>query len=143
MRRTTFFIAIALLMVSVATSCCPCRKGGSTADFNLLNTSWQLTQLNSRGVTAVEDQYTLSLGEDDRASGRANCNQITGTYTFSTEARSLTFSHMGMTRMMCPPGADLEDEYGQMLGKVTHYEVDGDLLMLLSKGQTVGVLRRL
>ncbi len=143
MKRITL-LAIIAFVASIAIACCPCRKSSSNNDFNLASTSWQLTQLNSRSIAAVEGQYTLTLGDDGRASGVALCNSLTGDYTFSAEARSLKFDHMGMTRMMCPPGsADYEDAYGQMLGKVTHYEVDGDMLVLLSNGDSVAVLRRL
>ncbi len=142
MKKLTLF-AIVAFVAAIAISCCPCRKSSSTADFNLPSTSWQLTQLNSRSVAPMEDQYTIIFGEDDRVSGVASCNRITGSYTFSTESRTLKFDHMGMTRMMCPPGRDFEDEYGKMLGVVTHYEVDGNMLMMLSEGQTVSVFKRL
>ncbi|MFR9590782.1 MAG: META domain-containing protein [Rikenellaceae bacterium] len=143
MKRITILAVVALIAIATI-ACCPCRKSSSNNDFNLASTSWQLTQLNSRSIPAVEDQYTLTLGDDGRAAGVALCNNITGSYSFSAEARTLKFDHMGMTRMMCPPGsADYEDAYGKMLGSVTHYEVDGDMLVLLSNGNSVAVFRRL
>ncbi len=143
MKRFTL-LAIIALVATISFSCCPCRKSNSNNDFNLVSTSWQLTQLGSHSVEAVEGQYSLTLGEDGRASGVALCNSLTGSYDFSSQSRTLKFDHMGMTRMMCPPGSrDFEDAYGQMLGSVTHYEVDGDMLILLGDGQTVGVMRRL
>ncbi len=143
MKRFTLLAIVALVAVFTM-SCCPCRKSSSNNDFNLASSSWQLTQLGASSVEAVEGQYTLTLGDDGRASGVALCNSLTGGYSFSEQSRTLKFDHMGMTRMMCPPGErDLEDAYGRMLGSVTHYEVDGDMLILLGDGQTLGVLRRL
>ncbi|MFI3282070.1 MAG: META domain-containing protein [Rikenellaceae bacterium] len=142
MKRITFFATFVVVAI-LALSCCPCRKSSSTNDFNLPSTSWQLTQLNSRSIPVKENQYTLTFANQDRVSAVASCNNLTGSYTFDKEKRSLKFDHMGMTRMMCPPGEDHEDAYGKMLGSVTHYEVDGDMLMLLSGGQTIAVFRKL
>lgn len=141
MKRISLFVALAIAF-AISISCCPCRKGSSSADFNLISTSWQLTQINGRSVKPQQGEYTIMFGEDDRVGGVAKCNNITGSYVYSPELRSLKFEHMGMTRMMCQ-GEEFEDEYGRMLHEVTHYEVDGDMLILLSNGESVGVLRKL
>ncbi|MFI3302305.1 MAG: META domain-containing protein [Rikenellaceae bacterium] len=140
MKKFTFAV---LLTALLAISCCPCRKIDNSASRDLNATSWQLSQLYSRSITPAENQYTLSLGDDGKVSGMASCNRITGSYTFTSDSRILKFDHMGMTRMMCPPGDDHEDEFGQMLGKVTHFEVDGDMLIMLSGGESVALFKRL
>ncbi len=140
MKKFTFAV---LLTTLLAISCCPCRKIDNSASRDLNATSWQLTQLNSRSIVASEDKYTISLGDDGKVSGLANCNRLTGSYSFTSDSRILKFDHMGMTRMMCPPGDDHEDEFGRMLGSVTHFEVDGDILIMLSSGESVAVFKRL
>ncbi len=136
-------IIAAIAIILFAVSCCPCRRVDNSASRDLNATSWQLTQLNSHSVTPAEDKYTLTLSDDGKVSGLASCNRITGSYSFTTDSRVLKFEHMGMTRMMCPPGEDHEDEFGKMLGSVTHFEVDGDMLIMLSNGLSVGVFKRL
>ncbi|MFR9603481.1 MAG: META domain-containing protein [Rikenellaceae bacterium] len=139
MKKITLFVFAAIIAV-VALSCCPCRKSTSSTDWNLSSTSWQLTQINGRSVKPQEEQYTLRLSAQGEVSGVAQCNRIMGSYTFDAD-RALKFDHMGMTRMMCP-GPEFEDEYGRMLGEVTHYEVDGDMLIMLSNGSTVALFQK-
>ncbi|MFI3320182.1 MAG: META domain-containing protein [Rikenellaceae bacterium] len=140
MKRFIASIVAVMVVGALAVGCCPCRKG-SAERVKLESTVWQLSQIGGRNETPVEDQYTLSFAEDGKVGGVAKCNRLTGSYVYNAN-KSLKFDHMGMTRMMCPPGGDFEDEFAQMLGKVTHYEVDGDMLILLSNGNTVALMRR-
>ncbi len=140
MKRITLFALVAIVSI-IALSCCPCRKSASSTDLNLNSTAWQLTQINGRSIAPQEDQYTLQLSDQGAVGGVAQCNRITGSYTFDSD-RSLKFDHMGMTRMLCP-GPEFEDEYGKMLGLVTHYEIDGNNLIMLSNGSTIAIFQKL
>jgi hypothetical protein len=40
---------------------------------------------------------------------------------------------------MCPD-ANLETEFSAVLGRATHYEVDGNVLMILSNGEVQAIL---
>lgn len=140
MRQIIIFSTLLLFIFAVA--CCPCRKGASSTDRELATSSWKLLQLNGKAVESEGEQYTLTFDAEGRVGGVAACNRITGSYTYSTDKRTLTFDHMGMTRMLCH-GENVEDEYGRMFSVVTHYEVDGQTLILLSRGESVALFRRM
>lgn len=140
MKRISIIAVLALVLVT-AFSCCPCRKTASAGAMNLDSTTWQLSQINGRNITAQEDQYTIHFGEDGVMSGVAMCNKLTGSYNLG-ESKSLKFDHVGMTRMMCP-SPEFEDEYGQMLGKITHYVMDGGMMIMLSEGESIAVFKML
>ncbi len=140
MRQITIFSTLLLLVFAVA--CCPCRKGANSADLELKSTSWKLVQLDSKVVDSEKEQYTITLDEEGRIGGTAACNRITGSYTYSTDSRSLKFDHMGMTRMLCH-GENVEDEFGRMFSEVTHYEIDGQTLIMLGEGDSVALFKKL
>jgi heat shock protein HslJ len=52
---------------------------------------------------------------------------------------AMTFKELASTRMMCPDVA-LETEFAQILERATHYEIDGDMLLILSNGEMQAVL---
>ncbi len=139
MRRISIIAVFATLLVAVV-SCCPCRKSVSAGGFNLESTAWKLSQINGRNVTAEGEKYTLELAAEGKMAGVGECNRLTGSYTLGA-SKALKFENVGMTRMLCPNG-EFEDEYGQMLGKVTHYVIDGDMMIMLSNGDSIAVFKR-
>ena len=62
-----------------------------------------------------------------------------GSYT-TTDNGGITFGNVASTRMMCP-NVDLEAELSKILEDATHYEIDGDMLMLLSNGEMQAVFQ--
>ena len=120
------------------TSCCDCRKLGKLQK-PLLGTTWQLVQIMGRDVKAEGDSYTLLFIEDGTVSGQGDCNFLF-TVTATTEKRALDISQLGSTRRLCPD-AEGEQAYFDMLDKVTHYEMDGDMMILLSDGTLVAIMK--
>lgn len=131
--------AFAALVMLVA-SCCPCRKHRKGDSKPFVSTEWQLVQLNGRAVPVEGDLFTVVFGEDGRLSGLGACNRFMGSYQ-TTETGGLTVGqNMASTRMFCP-GLDQEQAFGDVLSGATHYEVDGDMLMLLTDGELRAVLQ--
>lgn len=124
--------AFAALVMLVA-SCCPCRKHRKGDSKPFVSTEWQLVQLNGRAVPVEGDLFTVVFGEDGRLSGLGACNRLMGSYE-TTETGGLTVGQMASTRMFCP-GLDQEQAFSDVLSGATHYEVDGDMLMLLTDGE--------
>lgn len=125
--------ALAALVMLVA-SCCPCRKHRKGDGKPFVGTEWQLVQLNGRAVPVEGDLFTVVFGEDGRLSGLGACNRFMGSYQ-TTETGGLTVGqNMASTRMFCPD-LDREQAFGDVLSGATHYEVDGDMLMLLTDGE--------
>ena len=125
-------------MSIVLTSCCDCRKL-SKLQKPLLGTTWQLVQIMGRDVKAEGDSYTLLFNEDGAVSGQGDCNILTAIFK-TTEKRALDISQLGSTRRLCPD-AEGEQAYFDMLDKVTHYAMDGDMMILLSDGTLVAIMK--
>ena len=125
-------------MSIVLTSCCDCRKL-SKLQKPLLGTTWQLVQIMGRDVKAEGDSYTLLFNEDGTVSGQGDGNILTAIFQ-TTEKRALDISQLGSTRRLCPD-AEGEQAYFDMLDKVTHYEMDGDMMILLSDGTLVAIMK--
>ena len=134
--RTLFCITISALALLLTSGCCACRKGKN--NLPLEGQQWQLVRMMGRDYTFEKGQFTFSFGEDEIFAGRGACNQFSGGYTTSPTG-ALTFDSLGTTRMMCPDQA-LESEFAALLERITHYEVDGSLLLLLSNGEMQAVL---
>lgn len=55
----------------------------------------------------------------------------------SQHGTPLSFGMMAGTLMACPEGGDIEQSYLQMLGTVTAYRLEGEVLSLLAGGEIV------
>ncbi|MBR5333485.1 MAG: META domain-containing protein, partial [Alistipes sp.] len=79
------------------------------------------------------------FSNDGRFSGVGACNRMMGDYSI-TDKGAIKFGALAGTRMMCPK-AHLEAEFSKIIGQATHYEIDGDLLLILSNGELQAVFR--
>lgn len=136
MKRLTLFILT--VMAITLTSCCDCRKF-SKLQKPLIGTSWQLIQIMGNDVKAEGESYTLELHDDGTVSGQGDCNHLTAIFK-TTDKRALQIDQLGATRRMCP-NAEAEQAYFEMLDKVTHYEMDRDMMILLSNGTLVAIMK--
>lgn len=129
-------IAIALLVFASA-GCCACRRAGNNAP--IVNSTWQLVQLNGAAVAGSHaDSFTLTLDKEGKAFGQGDCNRYNGPYSLEPNGKITFAQNMMVTRMMCP-GAELESKYLAMLRTVDSYTVDGQKLLLLTKGEVAAI----
>lgn len=105
---------------------------------SLVNTTWQLTQMEGRSFAANDGAYTIVFNEEGRVVGKGDCNRISGGYTFDNKG-VMTITQMISTRMMCPNQAN-EDKFLKLLNATDGYTIDGKLLMLTSDGELKLVL---
>jgi heat shock protein HslJ len=124
----------------IVTACCACRGGKNTIP--LIDTQWQLSQLNGVAVNSV-DGFRMTLGRDGKISGIGDCNRYNGTYTqkagSSRTNGGLTVSqNLVSTRMMCPNQA-LETEFLKMLSQIDSWSIDGRRLMLIRSGDVLAI----
>lgn len=127
-------------MAFIATSCCNCASRSREVK-PLTGTEWHLVQIMGRDVDKAADSYNLLFSADGNVSGVGDCNRLMGSYK-TDDKRALDFGAMASTRMMCPDQQS-EDEFMQMLDRVTHYEMDGDMMLLLADGQLVAIFKAL
>lgn len=126
--------------VLLFTGCCKCRSYQKQTRRPLVGTEWRLVQLEGRPVDKEqEESYTLVFSETGDVSGMGACNRLMGSYK-TDESRALKIGPLGSTRMLCRDDA-LEQRYFRMLDGVTHYDMDGPMLMLLSDGSLVAVFQ--
>lgn len=138
MKRFLFVMFAALSLAVVFVSCCACRKGKNNKP--LTGTEWHLVRMMSGDLSIKPDQFVFAFGKDGNFSGVGACNRMMGSYT-ATEKGGMTFGgDMASTRMMCPD-IELESKFAEILSTITHYEIDGDMLMLLSNGEVRAILK--
>jgi heat shock protein HslJ len=135
--RMIVVLAVAGTALALTASGC----GSAKADDPLTGTTWQLIGIDSMAPdeqpnTTIADpsKYTVTFGDDGRASFQVDCNRGSSTWQFSAAAAdsgSLTFGPIGLTRMFCPqPSADTQ--VAAALGKVRSYLIqDGKLHLSL------------
>lgn len=138
MTRFIKLSALAALVVLVG-ACCPCRKHRTTENKPLVATQWQLAQLNGSVVPVQDDLFTITFGEDGRLSGLGVCNRLMGQYEVD-QTGGLKIGPMASTRMACP-GMERESVFAEVLSGTTHYDIDGQMLMLLTDGEVKAVFQ--
>ena len=91
-------------------------------------------------VITKEGKFTVTLlAEGNRLTGVGACNRLTGAYKTDGK-RTLKIGPLAATMMACP-GMDEEDAFTKMLESVTHYDMDGPMLLLLSDGELRAVFQ--
>ncbi len=131
MKKVLTLVAVAAVFVG----CCNCLKSVERTRMPITGeTGWRLVQMNGQAFEAPEGSFELVFGEDGRVAGRGSCNRISGPYTNDNDKGSMTFGAMVSTRMMCPDQSS-EDRFLKLLSEIDAYTVDGNMLMLLTKGE--------
>ena len=124
-------IAIVAVAAAFMAGCCNCRSYQKKTRRPLAGTEWQLIQLGGKAVKPEEGKFTVTL--------LAEGNRLTGTYKTDGK-RTLKIGPLAATMMACP-GMDEEDAFTKMLESVTHYDMDGPMLLLLSDGELRAVFQ--
>ena len=137
MKRTILFSLSLILSALLVVGCCDCRKRHKL-EKPLVGTTWQLVQLMGQEVAAEGDSYTLCFSENGTGAGAADVNRFTVTYSVD-KSRALKMDNLGSTRRYTD-NYEAEYAYYDMLEAVTHYEMDGDNMILLSNGTLVAIM---
>lgn len=135
MKRILYIIPAAMLLFGA----CASTKSAYT-----VGGEWNVTNLNGKTITPSDE--TPFLGFDQAKGtiyGFSGCNRLTGTIDLQKFANGKPdFSHMGMTRMMCPDDT-YEREFMSALDKVKTSEVkDGEILLKDAKGNVLITLKK-
>ena len=128
---------MSLAVAAMIAGCCACRKGKSNV--SLIGTEWHLVKLMEREVNISDEQFLFTFSDEGAFTGVGACNRMMGDYS-TTEKGAIKFGAVASTRRMCPD-AELETRLAQVLERTTHYEIDGDMLLLLSKGELQAVFQ--
>ena len=134
--KKSIFAALVCAMFLVV-GCCACRSAQKNAK-PLKGTEWHLMRLMGRDLSVDADKFVFTFSEDGEFGGTGACNRIFGAFK-SNDQRAISFENLASTRMMCPD-ANLEAQFVEVLDRATHYEVDGNVLMILSNGEVQAIL---
>ena len=137
MKKLTIFTLLVSMAAALFSGCCPCRKGKN--NLTLEGHSWHLVQMMNHELKITPEQFVFTFAADGSFSGIGACNRIFGKYNV-TDKVAMTFENMASTKRMCPD-AELEVAFNKILSQTTHYEIDGDMLLLLSNGDMQAVLQ--
>ncbi len=129
-----------LLIALLAISCHPAKQKAMTNNSNLemmtddaiMETSWKLTTLEGKEVTASPNQQEdihFVLRKDGKVTGYTGCNIFNGTYTLEKGNR-IRFSKMASTRMACGDEAIKEFDFLQIFELADNYTINNNTLML-------------
>ena len=136
MKKLISILMVAMVVVA-AVGCCPCRKGKNSKP--LVGTEWHVMTMMGQSVDVADDEFVFQFGKDGRFSGVGACNRMMGDYTV-TDKGAIKFGALAGTRMMCPK-VSLEADFTRIIHQATHYEIDGDMLLILSNGELQMVLK--
>lgn len=105
--------------------------GGDPATL-LQGAAWVVEDLNGGGIID-RSRMTLDFGADGRISGRASCNEYTGTYSLTGE--SLTVSKSATTMKACAPSLmQQEDKFLDLLRNTHRFSLSPDGALILHTG---------
>ncbi len=138
--KKSIFAALVCAMFLVV-GCCACRSAQKNAK-PLKGTEWHMVQLGGTEMDLPINSFNLLLGADNSIAGVAACNRLLGHFTV-TEKQDISFGQVGTTMMLCPHNADLEAKFIEMLGGITHYDIDGDKLILMQDGVIKAIFKAL
>ena len=132
------FASTGLLVLSCALALAACRPTAavlSPADFrrSVAGTEWELVELQGQPapVGAGGRRATIRFDADSaRVTGFAGCNRYFGSYSLGADEPALTFGAVGMTRMACAQGMDLERQLGNALTQTKRYTLEEGRLTL-------------
>ena len=128
-RTTTRIMSTALAVaVAIALVACTAATGGLTGN------AWQWTGSTMAGAETIADptSYTVQFADDGTFAAKADCNQVSGEYTSTGSA--ITITPGPSTLAMCAEGS-LGDAFVAGLGQATTWTVvDGTLTLTGSEG---------
>jgi putative lipoprotein len=105
-----------------------CTGNEQASHAPLLDTTWNLAELNNREIQLPGPQVPHLHFEAEKVTGNDGCNNFFGGYTL--EENSLKFGMLASTRMACPHLKDFDIEFNKMISATTRYQINGNKLEL-------------
>ena len=135
MKKFFSVMMVALLLVGCCSSCRMRAKNAKPLE----GTMWHLVKMGGESLTLAADEFNIILNENGLG-GRGACNSLLGQYA-TGEKMALQFSALGSTKMLCPDNEALEMQLIGVLSQTAHYDIDGDMLMLMQNGTILAVFK--
>jgi heat shock protein HslJ len=124
--RRHLYLTIAMLFMS------GCNQAN---DRPLLQTTWNLAELNNREIQHPGPQMPHIRFESEKVTGNDGCNNFFGEYNLDEDR--LTFSLLASTRMACPQLKGFDIEFNSMLSATASYRISGNRLELFENDKQI------
>ncbi len=100
----------------------------------LLNTYWQLSKINNKGVDQFNFETTpfVVFFGNDRFYGNTGCNDFTGTYTYTKDG-SVRANILAATLEACQDG-DAESQYMHTFSFTENFTIDDGVMTFYQEG---------
>ena len=142
--KKIIIVLSSVLSLSMISGCC-CDKVCATekpvakAKKHMIIGSWVIEDLPAATAKKIKPSPKAEITfEPTKVYGCAGDNRFFG--NLKIYGRELSFSHMGMTRMM-GPNAQYEGYFIEALNKVAQYDVYGNVRLLDKDGKVLMVLK--
>jgi heat shock protein HslJ len=108
---------------------------------SIFDKEWVVIQIGSEKIEQLNNNQPPNLKlSENKISGYSSCNRFHGTYTM--EENKITFSHIVITKMLCPETNEIESAYLEALSNVQRWEYKGENLYFFNQeNQTIIILK--
>ncbi len=121
-----------LILVSIFTFSCNCKKNVIETPTQNINRVWMLVQFKDyKKDYFVEKKAFLDMTNTERASSKMGCNNLSFSYSIK-DGKSIQFSQGIATRMYCQDNMKLENDFLNEIPSIKNYKVEGHFLTLTS-----------
>lgn len=141
MKKIIFVFSAAIFLIHLSGCCNLCgAEQPAAVKKHPIYGNWKIEDLPAATAKKIKPAPNAAITfERGKVYGCAGDNRFFG--NLKVYGRKLSFSHMGMTRMM-GPNARYEGLFMEALNQVTQFAVDGNIRLLNKEGKTVMILRR-
>lgn len=130
--KLAILATIALTIVSCSTTKKSTQNTAAVGN-EIVEKYWKLKTLEGRDIPMAENQerevYFMLKTDENRVTGFAGCNTMTGTYLLE-EGNRIRFSQMGVTMRACPDFDFNESEFLKVFELADNYTIQNDTLSL-------------
>ena len=121
-----------LILVSIFTFSCNCKKNVSETPTQNINRVWILVEFKDyKKEYFVEQKAFLDMTNSERATSKMGCNNLSFSYSIK-DGKTIQFSQGIATRMYCQDNMKLENDFLNEIPSMKNYEVEGNFLTLTS-----------
>lgn len=126
-----------LILVSIFTLSCNCKKNITETPTQNINRVWMLVEFKDyKKEYFVEQKAFLDMTNSERATSKMGCNNLS--FSYKIDKSSIAFSQGIATRMYCRDNMKLETDFLNEIPSIKDYKVEGHFLTLTSdNGQKI------
>lgn len=137
--KTSLKISTVIILASILSSCCACRKGSPKIG-ELESATWQLIELTQNPIK--DSGISIRFDPEKKMIyGTAPCNNFFGGFSLLKDKnQNVKIGNVGATRKFCPDSEN-EDKFAMLISTVTNVKIDGEnLLMVNAEGELIAIL---